>query len=373
MYLNPRGSRGYSEAFARAVVGDWGGGDYADVMAGLDEALRRFDFLDPARLGVMGGSYGGFMTSWIVGHTDRFRAACSERAVNAMWSMYGTSDIGYWFQEAHAVGRPPWEDLHWYLERSPLSYAKDIRTPLLIVHSESDLRCPMEQAEQLYVALKKLKRDGALRPVSRTRTTSSRAPDGRATGSLGSGSCWIGSESISRQARPERHHRGRRGPLCSDPRHPGPAMKRLVLVGGGHAHLHVLADLATRRLADVDVTLVSPSQWHHYSGMVPGFLQGTYAETDLAIDLSALAGRARARVVLAAARRIDVDGRAVETAEARLPFDVLSLDVGADPAGLSVPGAAEHAVTIRPHAAGGRGAGTGRRALARPAAADPCA
>ena len=158
VYLNPRGSRGYSEAFARAVVGDWGGGDYADVMAGLDEALRRFDFLDPARLGVMGGSYGGFMTSWIVGHTGRFRAACSERAVNVMWSMYGTSDIGYWFQEAHAVDRPPWENLQWYLDRSPLSYARDIRTPLLIMHSESDLRCPMEQAEQLYVALKKLKR-----------------------------------------------------------------------------------------------------------------------------------------------------------------------------------------------------------------------
>jgi dipeptidyl aminopeptidase/acylaminoacyl peptidase len=158
VYVNPRGSRGYSEAFARAVVGDWGGGDYEDVMAGLDEALRRFDFLDPARLGVMGGSYGGFMTSWIVGHTGRFRAACSERAVNAMWSMYGTSDIGFWFQEAHGLGRPPWEDLKWYLERSPLSYARDIRTPLLILHSESDLRCPMEQAEQLYVALKKLKR-----------------------------------------------------------------------------------------------------------------------------------------------------------------------------------------------------------------------
>jgi dipeptidyl aminopeptidase/acylaminoacyl peptidase len=158
VYVNPRGSQGYSEAFARAVVGDWGGGDYADVMAGLDEALRRYDFLDPSRLGVLGGSYGGFMTSWIVGHTDRFRAACSERAVNALWSMYGTSDIGHWFQEAHAVGRPPWEDLKWYLEHSPLSYARDIGTPLLILHSESDLRCPMEQAEQLYVALKKLKR-----------------------------------------------------------------------------------------------------------------------------------------------------------------------------------------------------------------------
>ena len=158
VYLNPRGSRGYGEAFARAVVGDWGGGDYADVMAGLDEALRRFDFLDPGRLGVMGGSYGGFMTSWIVGHTDRFRAACSERAVNALWSMFGTSDIGHAFQEAHAEGHPPWDDLKWYLDHSPISYVRDIRTPLLIIHSEDDLRCPMEQGEQLFVALKKLRR-----------------------------------------------------------------------------------------------------------------------------------------------------------------------------------------------------------------------
>ena len=156
VYLNPRGSRGYAEAFARAVVGDWGGGDYADVMTGLDEALRRHAFLDPERLGVMGGSYGGYLTSWIVGHTDRFRAACSERAVNSMWSMFGTSDIGHAFQEQHAEGRPPWDDLKWYLERSPLSYARDIRTPLLIMHSEDDLRCPMEQAEQLIVALRKL-------------------------------------------------------------------------------------------------------------------------------------------------------------------------------------------------------------------------
>jgi dipeptidyl aminopeptidase/acylaminoacyl peptidase len=158
VYLNPRGSRGYDEAFARAVVGDWGGGDYADVMAGMDEALRRYPFLDPGRLGVMGGSYGGYLTSWIVGHTQRFRAACSERAVNAMWSMFGTSDIGHAFQESHAAGRPPWDDMKWYLERSPLSYAREIRTPLLIMHSEDDLRCPMEQAEQLFVALKKLRR-----------------------------------------------------------------------------------------------------------------------------------------------------------------------------------------------------------------------
>jgi dipeptidyl aminopeptidase/acylaminoacyl peptidase len=158
VYVNPRGSQGYGEAFARAVVGDWGGGDHADVMAGLDEALRRYDFLDPDRLGVMGGSYGGFMTSWIVGHTGRFKAACSERALNTFWSFSGTSDIGHYFPEWHSGGPPPWEDLEWYLEHSPLSYAKDIRTPLLILHSENDLRCPIEQAEQLFVALKRLGR-----------------------------------------------------------------------------------------------------------------------------------------------------------------------------------------------------------------------
>ena len=162
VYVNPRGSQGCGEAFTRAVVGDWGGGDYADVMAGLDAALARFDFLDPERLGVMGGSYGGYMTSWIVGHSDRFKAACSERAVNAQVSMFGTSDIGHYFQEAHSGGRPPWDDPAIFVDRSPLTYAPRITTPLLIIHSEDDLRCPMEQAEQLFVALKKLRRDVTL-------------------------------------------------------------------------------------------------------------------------------------------------------------------------------------------------------------------
>jgi dipeptidyl aminopeptidase/acylaminoacyl peptidase len=159
VYVNPRGSHGYGEAFARAVVGDWGGGDADDVMAGLDEALRRFPFLDPGRLGVMGGSYGGFLTSWIVAHSNRFRAACSERAVNCQWSMFGTSDIGHLFNVAELGGVYPWQDAQRYLDRSPLTYARAITTPLLIVHSEEDLRCPIEQAEQLFVALRKLGRE----------------------------------------------------------------------------------------------------------------------------------------------------------------------------------------------------------------------
>jgi dipeptidyl aminopeptidase/acylaminoacyl peptidase len=154
IYTNPRGSQGYGEAFTRAVISDWGGGDFADVMAGLDEALRRYDFIDPERLGVMGGSYGGFLTSWTVAHTDRFKAACSERAVNNTYTLFGTSDIGHSFSEAQS-GYLPWDNMQWYIEHSPLTYAKDIVTPLLIMHSESDLRCPIEQAEQLFVALKK--------------------------------------------------------------------------------------------------------------------------------------------------------------------------------------------------------------------------
>jgi dipeptidyl aminopeptidase/acylaminoacyl peptidase len=159
LYTNPRGSQGYGEDFTRAVVGDWGGGDAADVLAGLDEALRRFDWIDPDRVGLLGGSYGGFMASWIVGHSKRFRVACSERAVNTQPSMFGTSDIGFLFNQVELGGVLPWEDMGRYLERSPLTYAKDITTPLLIMHSEDDLRCPMEQAEQLFVALKTLRRD----------------------------------------------------------------------------------------------------------------------------------------------------------------------------------------------------------------------
>jgi dipeptidyl aminopeptidase/acylaminoacyl peptidase len=158
LYTNPRGSQGYGEAFTRAVIGDWGGGDFADLMAAVDAAQRSCDFIDPERLGVMGGSYGGFLTSWTVGHTQRFKAACSERAVNNPYTLFGTSDIGHTFSEAES-GCLPWENMQWYIDHAPLTYAKDIRTPLLIIHSEDDLRCPIEQAEQLFIALKKQRKE----------------------------------------------------------------------------------------------------------------------------------------------------------------------------------------------------------------------
>ena len=163
LFSNPRGSSGYSEAEARAIRGPgaagpgWGSVDYEDVMAVVDTALERFDFCDPERLGVLGGSYGGYMTSWILGHSDRFKAGCSERAVNNWHSMHGSSDLGWVFKGY--FGAFAYEDPETYLKVSPITYAQDITTPLLILHSESDLRCPIEQAEQLFTTLRLLKRD----------------------------------------------------------------------------------------------------------------------------------------------------------------------------------------------------------------------
>ncbi len=155
---NPRGSDGYGTDWAVAVHAHYGERDYQDLMEVVDHALEADLGVDPQRLGVSGGSYGGFMTNWIVGHTDRFHAAVSQRGISNWESFFGTSDIGYFFSPEH-IGALPWEDPGRYREKSPLTYAERIRTPLLIIHSEKDLRCPIEQAEQLFVYLKRLERD----------------------------------------------------------------------------------------------------------------------------------------------------------------------------------------------------------------------
>jgi len=160
VYSNPRGSSGYSEAWGRAIRGDgtnhdgWGSVDYQDVLAVVEEACRRFDVCDPDRVGVMGGSYGGFLTSWIVGHTDRFKTAISERAVNSFMSMWGSSDYG-WDLKGY-FGCYLYEDPETYLRLSPLTYAPNVTTPVLILHSENDFRCPIEQGEQLFTTLRLL-------------------------------------------------------------------------------------------------------------------------------------------------------------------------------------------------------------------------
>jgi dipeptidyl aminopeptidase/acylaminoacyl peptidase len=153
LYTNPRGSHAYGERFSTACVGDWGGKDYEDLMAGVDHALT-LGWVDPKRLYVTGGSYGGFMTNWIVGHTDRFRAAATQRSISNNVSAFGVSDIGWHFWEYEMGEASPWKDTATLVERSPLTYAPRVKTPLLILHAERDMRCPIEQAEQFFIALR---------------------------------------------------------------------------------------------------------------------------------------------------------------------------------------------------------------------------
>jgi dipeptidyl aminopeptidase/acylaminoacyl peptidase len=154
---NPRGSDGYGQAFADANVRDWGTGPAADCLAGVD-VLVASGRADPARLGVTGGSYGGYLTSWIVGHDDRFAAAITCRSVNDLAVLVGTGDIaGPQFGEMYFRAQP-WEDPEAYREQSPLTYATAIRTPLLIQHAEQDLRTTIAQAELLFTALRTLRR-----------------------------------------------------------------------------------------------------------------------------------------------------------------------------------------------------------------------
>ncbi len=156
-YVNPRGSCGYGEAFQRACVMDWGGKDFADLMTSLDQLIERTGYVDTDRLGVGGGSFGGFMTNWIVGHTDRFQAAVSMRSIADFVSDYRACDIALWNDQE--MGVLNWSDPRSAWDRSPIRYVESIRTPLLLTHGEMDLRCPIHQAEELFGALRTLRRE----------------------------------------------------------------------------------------------------------------------------------------------------------------------------------------------------------------------
>ena len=152
--VNPRGSSTYGAEFMKAVLGDWGGEDYRDIMFALESVCER-DCVDETRLGITGYSYGGFMSSWIIGHEPRFGAAVIGAPCINLSSMYGTSDIGVRFGEPQ-WGGTRWDALDRFLERSPLTYAPNVQTPALLMHGESDHRCPIEQSEQYFVTLKRL-------------------------------------------------------------------------------------------------------------------------------------------------------------------------------------------------------------------------
>ncbi len=155
LYVNPRGSAGYGEAFGQACDHDWGGGDYRDIMAGMDVALARGG-LDGARMAVFGGSYGGYMTNWIITHSDRFRAAVTINSVTNLFTSFGTGDIdSVWAEGDYGW---PWEREAFYRERSPIFYASQVTTPTRIIAAENDYRCPIAQSEELYTWLKRLGR-----------------------------------------------------------------------------------------------------------------------------------------------------------------------------------------------------------------------
>lgn len=150
--LNPRGSSGYGEAFQRGVFKEWGGKAYQDIMDGVDAALAKYPWVDRNRLGVVGQSYGGFMTEWIVGHTDRFKAAVALAGISNFISVEGTRDGFY--GHARDFGPELFDDFDLYLKSSPIRYAKNIKTPTLVLHGDADQRVPLEEGEQFFRALK---------------------------------------------------------------------------------------------------------------------------------------------------------------------------------------------------------------------------
>ncbi|PKK82734.1 MAG: peptidase [candidate division Zixibacteria bacterium HGW-Zixibacteria-1] len=154
-YTNPRGGVGRGETFADAITGCWGEIDYLDCMSATD-FMEKLPFVNKNKLGVTGGSCGGFMTNWIVGHTNRFRAAVTQRSVVNLESFFGSSDMGY--DLSKEFKGYPWTDQETYRKYSPLTFASKIKTPLLIIHSENDLRCSIEQAEQLFATLMMMKK-----------------------------------------------------------------------------------------------------------------------------------------------------------------------------------------------------------------------
>ena len=152
IFCNPTGGDGGGDEFAD-IRGDYGGQDFRDIMAFVDTALERCAFIDRERLGVTGGSYGGFMTNWIIGHTDRFKCAASQRSISNWVSFGNTSDIGHRFAKDQ-TGATPWENLEKVWGQSPLKYADRVKTPTLFIHSEEDYRCPLPEGMQMFYALK---------------------------------------------------------------------------------------------------------------------------------------------------------------------------------------------------------------------------
>jgi dipeptidyl aminopeptidase/acylaminoacyl peptidase len=149
---NPRGSTGYGQGFSTSNVGDWGGKDFKDIMAGVDFLIAK-GIADPEKLVVMGGSYGGFMTFWAITQTDRFKAAIGHAGISDWYSFHGQSDVPGLME--YGLAGQPWTTPENYRKHSPMTYVDRVKTPIMITHGERDLRVPIAQSEQFYRALKK--------------------------------------------------------------------------------------------------------------------------------------------------------------------------------------------------------------------------
>ena len=152
LFCNPTGGDGGGDEFAD-IRGAYGRQDFADLMQFVDTALEKCGFIDPERLGVTGGSYGGFMTNWVIGHTDRFKCAASQRSISNWVSFRNSADIGWYFAEDQ-VGGEPWTGLEKIWSQSPLAFADRVTTPTLFIHSEEDYRCPLSEGIQMFYALR---------------------------------------------------------------------------------------------------------------------------------------------------------------------------------------------------------------------------
>jgi dipeptidyl aminopeptidase/acylaminoacyl peptidase len=155
LFVNQWGNGGYDESFQGEASGHYGEQEYRDLMDAVDNVLDICNFIDVDRLGVTGGSQGGFLTNWIISHSDRFKAAVTQRCVSNWHSFYGTSDIGWTFGKYDMEGTP-WRDEDKYLSMSPIRHAANVKAPTLVIHADEDYRCSLEQAEQWYTALKVL-------------------------------------------------------------------------------------------------------------------------------------------------------------------------------------------------------------------------
>lgn len=163
IFCNPRGSTGYGQSFASAIVGRWAEDDLDDIFRFLDHVLQEEGHDEGAEpLYLLGGSYGGYLVNWIIGHDHRFRAAVTERSICNLYSKIGNSDNGF-YNNLHQLGgdKDLWTDEETIMRKSPIRYAPQVNTPVLIIHAEQDHRCPIEQAEQWYTALRRLGKEVA--------------------------------------------------------------------------------------------------------------------------------------------------------------------------------------------------------------------